>query len=73
MCIEDIGYGLERELRTGDTNEFGHDETDGGKHGLSAVFELGLTEPVEPFGCSLRCVLYIDCVQQRRRLQIDIK
>ena len=53
MRIEDVGDGIEGELCAGDADEFGHDEANDGEHGLSAVFELGLAEPVEPFGRSL--------------------
>ena len=53
MCIEDVGDSLERELRSRNTNELRYDKTDGGKHGLTAVFEFGFTEPADPFGCPL--------------------
>ena len=53
MSIEDVGDCLEGELRSWDTNEFGYDKSDGSEHGLTAVFEFGFTEPVDPFGCPL--------------------
>ncbi len=43
MSVKDVGDGLEGELRSWDANEFGNDNSDGGEHGLTAVFELGFT------------------------------
>ena len=63
MGINDFGDGLEGELFTGDTDEFGDDESDNSKHGLTAVFEFGFTEPVEPLGSAL--LLGRACVGER--------
>lgn len=49
MCIDDVGDALERELFSGDTEEFGGYKTNSGKHSSTTVLELGLTEPWEPF------------------------
>jgi len=51
--VDDLGDGIEAELLAGDADEFGNDETDGGKHGSAAVLQLGLTEPGEPLGGAL--------------------
>jgi len=57
VSVKDVGDGLEGELRSWDANKFGNDESDGGEHGLTAVFELGFTEPVHPFGCPLLAIM----------------
>mmetsp|Transcript_9912 Transcript_9912/g.20610 ORF Transcript_9912/g.20610 Transcript_9912/m.20610 type:complete len:218 (+) Transcript_9912:622-1275(+) len=53
VCVDDLGDGLEGELLAGNADEFGDDEADDSEHGLTAVFEFGLAEPVEPFGGAL--------------------
>ena len=54
MGINNFRDGLEGVILSGDMDEFRHDQTDNGKHGLTSVLELSLTEQVDPFGCSLR-------------------
>lgn len=44
VSIDRLGDGLEAVGITGDTDEVGGDESDDGKHGSTAVTELGLTE-----------------------------
>jgi hypothetical protein len=66
--VEDVGHGVEGELRAGDADEFGHDKADRREHGLPAVLELRLAEPVEPFGSPLGgCgggggVVFVSCI-----------
>ncbi|VEU34077.1 unnamed protein product [Pseudo-nitzschia multistriata] len=53
VCIDDIGDGVEAELLTRNSDEFGNNETDGCQHGSTSVLQFGLTVPWDPFGRAL--------------------
>ena len=44
MCVDSLGDGFEGVFGTGNTNKVGSDESYDGKHGGTAVTDLGLTE-----------------------------
>ena len=53
VSLQDGGDAFEGVRLTGDANEFGNDKSKSGQHGGTAVLQLGLTEPWEPFRSTL--------------------